>query len=1129
MQQSSNNYHVLIQKLDEFIRRFYLNQLLRGLIYAGTTILAYFLIINLLEHFLFLSTAGRKFLFYSFLLIGGGILYKLVLLPLFHYNRLGKVISHETAAEILGKHFNEVSDKLLNVLQLKKQADGQSELLLMASINQKIEHLKPVPFSTAIDLRENRKYLKYLLIPLLAFISVFLASPNLIKESSKRLIYNNTVFEKPAPFKFNIDNNELRAIQFEDFELVVSVSGNALPQDVYINAEGYAYKMTKKSASVFSYKFSNLQKDVNFFLAGNNFNSKGFTLHVVPKPAITGFDVLLDYPAYTGKQDETLKNIGDLTLPAGTKVQWQFYTKNTEQLLMSFSDSTQNNLQTNDKGFSFSRSFKQSSNYKIKVSGKEMPEGDSVLYAVNIIPDQYPTIFLEAFRDSVTNQYVYFSGEIADDYGISKLLLKYKIISSPEDEDKEDYLFEMVSFNRALRQSTFNHYWDLKKVNVQAGERLVYFFEVWDNDGVNGAKSTRSNNLSLHIPSEEEMEKITDKSNEQVKDKLAETMMQAADLKKELEQIKNKIVEKKGLEWEDKKSIEKTLEKQKALEDNLKDLQNELAKNNALQNEKGSRSDDIKQKQEKLQKMFDEMMSDEMKKLYEQLESMLDELNKKDALDKLEDFKLSEEELEKELDKMLSLFKQLELEQKMKDAISKLEKLSDEQNKLSEETKNAKQEEKESITQKQDDINKKFDDVKKEMGEMEKTAQELDMPADFSQTEQKSEEVSEQLNQSKQNISQNKNSKASESQKSAADKMKEMSEQMSAMMQDMQAEQMEEDMKAIRQLLENLITLSLDQEALMKEVLKTNINDPKYLVQIQKQRKIKDDTKMVEDSLFALSKRVFELESFINKEIREVNKNMSKSLENLEARQKSEAGKDQQYVMTGFNNLALMLSEAMEQMQQQMAESKPGSQMCQKPGQKPGQKKGKGMSQMQQQLNDQLDKLSKEMKSGKTPGKGEMSKGMAEMAQKQAAIREAMKKMMGEEGIGKCQGSGGSQLDQQKCEEENKLAEQIKKAMEQMDKTETELANKQLTEETIKRQQDIFTKLLEAEEALRKREKENKRESNTALDTERKLPPSLEEYLKKREAEIQLYKTVPPALNPYYKQLVEKYFKNINF
>jgi isoleucyl-tRNA synthetase len=303
----------------------------------------------------------------------------------------------------------------------------------------------------------------------------------------------------------------------------------------------------------------------------------------------------------------------------------------------------------------------------------------------------------------------------------------------------------------------------------------------------------------------------------------------------------------------------------------------------------------------------------------------------------------------------------------------------------------------------------------------------------------------------------------------------------------------------------------------MNDIFKTNINDPKYLTQIQKQRKIKDDTKLVEDSLFALSKRVFELESFINKEIRDIHKHMSKSLENLEARNKPEAGRSQQYIMTGFNNLALMLSESMEQMQQQIAAQSSGTpKNCQ--GKKNGMPK-KSMSQLQQQLNDQIDKLSKELKSGKLPGKGEMSKQMAEFAQKQAAIREALRKLLEEEGKQQSDKNGIS----------NELAEQIKKAMEQMDKTETELANKKLTEEMLIRQKEILTRLLEAEESLRKREQDNQRESNTARDIERKMPPSLEEYLKKRDAEIQLYKTVPPSLSPYYKQLVEKYFKSISF
>ena len=53
--------------------------------------------------------------------------------------------------------------------------------------------------------------------------------------------------------------------------------------------------------------------------------------------------------------------------------------------------------------------------------------------------------------------------------------------------------------------------------------------------------------------------------------------------------------------------------------------------------------------------------------------------------------------------------------------------------------------------------------------------------------------------------------------------------------------------------------------------------------------------------------------------------------------------------------------------------------------------------------------------------------------------------------------------------------------------------------------------------------------AHTAKQKARKMPPSIEEYLKKREAEIELYKTVPPSLKPYYRDLVEKYFKTISF
>ena len=92
---------------------------------------------------------------------------------------------------------------------------------------------------------------------------------------------------------------------------------------------------------------------------------------------------------------------------------------------------------------------------------------------------------------------------------------------------------------------------------------------------------------------------------------------------------------------------------------------------------------------------------------------------------------------------------------------------------------------------------------------------------------------------------------------------------------------------------------------------------------------------------------------------------------------------------------------------------------------------------------------------------------------------------------------------------------------------ETDLVNKRITSEMLRRQQEILTRLLEADKADKERGEKPERESTTAKEQARKMPPTLEEYLKQKQAEVDWYKTVPPSLKPYYKSLAEKYFKSI--
>ena len=100
----------------------------------------------------------------------------------------------------------------------------------------------------------------------------------------------------------------------------------------------------------------------------------------------------------------------------------------------------------------------------------------------------------------------------------------------------------------------------------------------------------------------------------------------------------------------------------------------------------------------------------------------------------------------------------------------------------------------------------------------------------------------------------------------------------------MDAEQEAEDMQAIRQLLENIVSLSFDEEKLMKDLKNTNINNPKYIDLMKEQQRIKENSKMVEDSLYAVAKRQDQIKSFITKEITNINKYLAKSIDDMEDR-----------------------------------------------------------------------------------------------------------------------------------------------------------------------------------------------------------------------------------------------------
>lgn len=1102
-----NNYSLLVEKINEFTRKFYLNKLLRGSIYAAATILSLYLCLFVYIYYAYPSIGAKTILFFSFILIAFVAIFYWMVKPALSYLKLGKTLSLEQAANLIGSHFFNVKDRLLNTLQLKELADTspQNSALILAGIDQKISELKPIPFSSAVNLADNKKHIKYILLPLGVILLIGIIAPAILREGTNSFIKYNQEVLPQAPFQFLVQNKSLNITQGDDITLKLKLTGDEFPQDVYVEDGVNSYKLEKQDISTFSYTFKNVQQDKTIRFNGGGFSSASHTISVKPRPSLLNVSATLVFPAYLNRKSETVANAGDLLIPEGTKVNWQLKTENSDEISFILQDKT-HQLVVDENSASFSAVIRENGRYHLVPKNKFVTLRDSLSHQLNVITDQFPTINVIETPDSLSSKALYFTGSIADDYGFSSLKFKYQI------KEKNKIVGQgskTITIKNNQTENTFFHLWDLNGVQVKPGQFIEYFFEVADNDGVNGAKISRSEIKTYQAPTPQEIAEKQSEGSESLKKKMEQTIKLANTIEKESKKLSENILDKKQLNFEDKKQIEQLLDKQKQLEEAVKDIKAQNEKNNFDKQENNPLTEELKEKQKKIDDLFKNVLDEKTKELLNKLQQLMEQNNKDQTRDELSKMQMDNKSLKNELDRILELYKQLEFEQNLQNKIDRLNEMAKRQKDLAEQSKSDKNKNSspQELKDKQEQLNKDFRDLKKELKDLEQKNEQLERPNDYKNPEKETKEIEKNQQDSKEQLNQNNKQKASEKQQQASEQMQQLAQKMQEQQQAGEEEESKVNAQELRKLLENLLSTSFEQEKVMSTLRKMGTTDPGYVAQAQKQNMIRDNMKTIADSLFSLSKRVPQIESTVSTEVEKINFNISKSIEFLGDRRTGEANRSQQFAMTSLNNLALMLNEALEQLQNAQKNAKGG-----KGKQKQGMQQ---LQQMQEQLNKNMQQAREKMQQqggnmGTVP-KGQMSQEFAKMAQQQQMIREALEKINKEDNK---DGKGG--------------LGNLNQAIQEMKQSELDLVNKRITQETINRQKNLMVKLLDAEKAQREQDQDSKRESNAA----KQFPPSyqqmLDKFKKSLQNESELIQKLPPNLNYYYKNKVAEYFRLLN-
>jgi hypothetical protein len=1107
----------LVDRLQAYKRRFYQNRLLKGVLLTIGLLLGAYLLVAALEGLGHFGPTVREGLFYVAVGVSAAVLGYYFAWPTWQLLQARRLMSDDEAARQLGTYFPEVQDRLLNLLQLSREASASESALLVAAMEQKTRQLAVVPFAKAIDLSQNRRYVAWAALPMALLLLILLFVPQFLTESTTRLLQYKKEFLPVAPFAFRLENDTLTIVKGEPLTLRLTMTGKALPEDVSVQLGSTTLPMEAIGNGRFQYKLGAIDRSQSFRFTSGGFYSESYKLSVLVPPAFEAFTIKLTPPAYTGRMPEVLDGQGNFSVPEGTKVEWNIRSTLAEAAVLAPDSTKPFPLLHVDEAFVLKKALTKSMSYTLALQAPQVPLVTAGPYLADVIADLYPRAELQARPDSVDQDLVYIAGALSDDYGLTRLELVYRVASSEAGLAKASPRTRALPLPGRSKAETFLLPIRLSDLGVQAGQSVELAVRVLDNDGVHGPKGTVSG--AVRFASSTKAEEAANQSQ-----RASETMKQlqnneerSKQLEKDLKATRDRLVGKKQMTFQDKQALEKLAQQQQSLQKDLEQLKQQaeqLSKDQQKLNP--TQAQEIKEKSELLQKLLEDLLDEETKKMYEELQKLLDEkTNSDEARDLLEKLQGKEKNLTKELDRALELFKQLTVEKKIDEAANRLEDLAKEQQKLANEMKEAKSpsaDQKQELAQKQEKLNQEFDQVKEDLKALEELNKELESPEKMPDTKADQQKTDAAQDEAKDKAQKGKSKEASKKAEEAADSMEKMAKEMKESQDAGDEEQSEENAEDLRKILENLLKLSFSQEQVMNEMRQVNQLDPKYLALGQEQLKLKDDAVLVEDSLYALAKRVFQIQTFVTREVTDMKGYIDEAVDAVKRRRQDLASGKGQLAMTSMNNLALMLSEALNQMQQEMKQQQKSGSGKGKPKKgkpKPGEGKKPSLSQMQKRLGEQLKQL---QKSGKT-GRG-LSEEVAKMAAQQEAIRRALQEL---------EKAGGKEGKDQKGEGGSENGG-LKQAMEQQEK---DLVNKRVTEQMVRRQQEIETLLLEAEKALREREQDTKRESKTATALPNRPPADLRAYLKAKQTQTELLKTQTLNVIPFFKRENERYFKTL--
>ena len=1069
--------------------------------------------------------------------------------------------SIEKIALRVGEIYPDLKDDLCNSIQLVSNLEnprGTSQTLALAAFDTVYQNTENKNFNAIIDKSSFKKWMMILFFTLIFCFTIFGVFSNSIGASLNRLINWNESFLPPAPFSLSIEPVNVNLLRNDLVTIKVKATGQA-PQKITLfireqQQENFdSFILTLDTNNIYNYSIQALKNSIVFYAEAMWLNRPVRTeegqINIIDKPLVRNLNGRINYPAYTKLAPKSFDDkTADITALKGSVVDFSLLSNkelsNAEIVFIKIKE-TQTNLDSNKinndtvKFKMIVNGKKATGNLKIQKSGiyyfniwdkNKLGSDDPVKFNIVALNDEYPSInLLEPSTDVQLTEEALLPIKIviSDDYGFSNLKLFYRLADSRYTTPNDKFSSLNIPITSNENSSEIPFLWNLNKIGISPEDRYEYYLEVYDNDIVSGPKLAKTSVMSLRLPSLEEVLKSASQEQKRIEKELEKVMKKAEEIKKDMEELNKELLKnpnQNDLSWKEKKKAEEILKKQAEITEKLAELQSDLNKVAEQLQENNAISPETLQKYMELQKLMQEVKSPELKMMQEKMQQALDKLSQEEMQKALKNMQFNEEQFRKSIERTMNILKRLKAEQKV-DALTKraeeLQKKQSELEKKMDNTNPSDKDKREELSNEQKALQEDLKDLLEELRDLESLMKEIgeDMPMDElnkAKNELNQNETSQEMQNSANSCNSGDFNKAKNSQQKVSKNLKNFAEQMKKLKEKMQEKVTKEVIKKMQKSINDVLELSKKQEQLNSQTKSTDYNSTQFNNLAQQQNQLYEGLANVANGMMELAQKSFAITPEMGQQIGNALQEMQKSIQNLSNRQTSGAAKNQENAMSSMNQAASSMQNMLSMMQQQSSGS------CPNPG-----GMGEGQSGNQQ---------------------GSYGERLQQLAMQQQAINQSLQQQIGQSQgrfspeqqaeygrISDEQGNAKKSLEELSNEQKSnpmgqkKTLGDLDKIVKEMQETISDINSNNITPETMKRQERILSRLLDASKSLNERDFETTREARSGKDVIRKSPSALD--LRTQEGKTRAFqdylRSIQQGYTKDYEMLIRQYFELI--